>query len=272
MHRLGYAAAITLALLPACPSGATITGKVTTEALELTLERAAQRSGRSIEGTAAQRAALEQLERLSAKHGDEVLKVVEDSGIELLDAVSKYGDDVVSLASKATPQARRVLALNPAELVPLSRRVGVEALELEAKVPGQSVNAFRLFGDDGGKFIASKVETEDLPRLLKYGEMADSDATRRALLEAYEKEGKSLFERIPPKLVLATGLTAAMLYGVHEASDIARDNPGVLSGIVNHATTVAGAVGLVVILLLLWRFGLMPWQRKAGPTSKPSSK
>ncbi|MCX6599950.1 MAG: hypothetical protein NT025_00080 [bacterium] len=271
MSRSGTVLLLSLTLLIGAGAGASVVSKVTQEALEATVESAAKKSGRALDSDLARRAAVEQVEGLTKTYGDDVLKLVEDGGLEFVEAVPKYGDEMVKFASKATPQARRVLALNPEELVPLSRRVGVEALELEAKVPGQASNVFRLFGDDGGKYVAKNVPTEDLPRLIKYGEMADSDATRRALLEAYEKEGKSLFERIPPKLVLAGGLTAAMLYGVHEASDIARENPGFLSDIINHATSVGGIVLLVAIVLLFWRFGLMPWQRKSQ-NKNPSSK
>lgn len=261
MRRLGTVLLLSLALFNAAPVGANVIGKATKELLEATVERSAKTSGRMLEGAAARKSMVDQVEGLTRTYGDDVLKLVEDGGLEFLEAVPKYGDEMVKLAAKASPQARRQLALNPEELVPLSRRVGVEAIELEAKVPGQAKHVFELFGDDGGRYVAKSVPTEDLPRLIKYGEKADSDATRRALLEAYEKEGKSLFERIPPKLVLATGLTGAMLYGVHEASEIVRHSPGVLSDIVNHATSVAGAVVLVVILILLWRFGLTPWQR-----------
>lgn len=272
MRRLGIVFLTSMALLSTAHVGAAVVGKVTQEILEATVETAAKRSGRTLEGAAARKVVVGQVEGLTRTYGDDVLKIVEDSGLEFVEAVPKYGDEIVKLASKSSPQARRVLALNPQELVPLSRRVGVEAIELEAKVPGQAKHVFDLFGEDGGRYVAKSVQTEDLPRLIKYAEKADSDATRRALLEAYKKEGKSLFERIPPKLVLATGLTGAMLYGVHEASEIARDSPDVLGDIVNHATSVAGAVALVVILLLLWRFGLMPWhRRKARAASIESS-
>lgn len=272
MRRLGTVLLMTLALVNAPHVGATVVGKVTKEILEATVESAAKTSGRTLEGAAARKVVVEQVEGLARTYGDDVLKLVEDGGLEFVEAVPKYGDDIVKLASKASPQARRVLSLNPEELVPLSRRVGVEALELEAKVPGQAKHVYELFGEDGGRYVARSVQTEDIPRLIKYGERADSDATRRALLEAYEKEGKSLFERIPPRLVLAGGLTAAMIYGVHEAADIARENPGFLRDIVNHATSVGGAIVLVVALLLLWRFGLMPWHRKKAHSASSVSR
>jgi len=275
MSKLVVVMPAVFALFMAAVAGASVVSKATTEVLEATVESAAKRSGRTLTNEAARKVAVEQVEGLTRTYGDDVLKLVEDGGLEFVEAVPKYGDDMVKLASKASPQARRALALNPAELVPLSRRVGIEAIELEAKVPGQSGNAFRLFGDDGGRYVATKVETEDLPRLIKYGEMADSDATRRALLEAYEKEGKSLFERIPPKLVLAGGLTASMIYGTHRVTKTLdkalSERPEIVGKVLNHGLTVAGVVVGLIALLLLWRFGLMPWQRKPGTSATSSS-
>lgn len=258
---LGVAVLMLFGTFAAGPTAASVPATVAKEVIEATVDRAATRSGRSLEGAAARRAATEQVGRLAVDHGSDVLKVVEDSGLELLEALPRFGDELLQLAKGATPAARRALALNPDELVPLARRVGMDAIELEARVPGQAANVFRIFGDDGGKTVARTVRTEDLPRIIKYGEMADSSATRKLLLETYQKEGASLFRRIPPKLVLASGLTAAMLYGTHELTKAIRNQPDILRGIVNHATTVLGGVALLTVLLLLWRFGLMPWHR-----------
>jgi hypothetical protein len=266
---------LAFSVLPIASAEAAIAGKVAKELIEATVDRAARRSGRAIDGTAARKAAIEEVGRLAEAHGSDVLKVVEDSGLELLEAIPTYGDELVQIAAKVSPQARRALALNVSELLPLTRRVGVEAIELEAKAPGQASNVFRIFGDDAGKTVATTVRTEDLPRIIKYGEKSDSDATRQLLLEAYEKEGASLFERIPPGLVLATGLSASMLYGTHEVTaparaeaEALRENPDIIRDVMNHSTTVWGGIGLVVILILLWRFGLMPWQRSQRAARK----
>lgn len=162
--------------------------------------------------------------------------------------------------------------MNAPELLPLARRVGVDAAELEAKVPGQASHVFQLFGDDAGKAVAKTVRTDDLPRFIKYGEKADCEGTRKLLLETYQQEGPSLFERIPPKNILAGGLTAAMLLGTYEAAaedrakgDVLRNNPDIAREVMLHSTTVNGIVGGIVLLflifVLLWRFGLMPGQR-----------
>ena len=115
-------------------------------------------------------------------------------------------------AVEATPLARRALALRPREILPLVRELGTEAAELEAKSPGLARRVFASFGDDGARQIARQVPAEDLPRLLAYAEKADTPETRRVLLQAYEKEGPAFFERIPPKLVLASGLSVATIY------------------------------------------------------------
>ena len=261
--------AILLFPLVAIPGFASITGKLTREVLEQTVERTAKRSGRTLSEQGAKRAASESVERLAKTYGTDVLPVVEDGGLELLEAVPRYGDEVIKIAAKASPQARRAFAMNVPELLPLARRVGVESLELEAKAPGLSSRAFQVFGDDAGKAIAKTIPGEDVPRLLKYGELAEGPKTRQMLLGAYAKEGKSLFERVPPKIVLASGLSGAMLLGTYEVTAPDRalaksieDNPDMAKAILSQKVAWGALLTFLVVGILLWRFGLMPWHRK----------
>jgi histone H3/H4 len=248
---------------------ADIKGKITKELVEAAVSRAAKRSGRKLIDPAAHAVVRETAERIAKKYGDEALLTVQDAGLELLEAVPKFGDEVVEFAMKASPEGRFAFARNVPELLPLARRVGLDAIELEAKSPGLSLQVFKVFGDDAGKVIARRASPDDVPRLLKYAESADSPETRELLLEAYEREGKNLFERIPPRLVLASGLTASMLYGTHRAA-------GTLDGLAEKLKPgdlvpliVCGAIVLlVVIVLLLWRFGLMPWHRRSLSAAK----
>jgi len=240
------------------------------------LELAFRKSGREIADKSAREAMELTLERNAAKFGDKVLSAAGDGGLELIEATAKYGDDVMQFAVEASPGARRILALNAETLLPLARRVGPEALEVEAKAPGLASKIFASFGDDAGKIIANSVPGDDLPRLLTYAEKADSQATRELLLKAYKKEGKTLFERIPAKLVLATGLTAALLYGtVIVTTPIGHTidkNPEVVKEVLNHSINVFGIIIGLVVILLLWRFSLLPWHRKkkGTTTSTPS--
>lgn len=247
---------------------ASIAGTITKALLETTVHEAAKKSGKTL-SPAAKNAAMAEVRRLSEKHGDDVFRIVEDSGLELLEATPKYGDELLTIAAKASPQGRRALAMDVPGLLPLARRVGVDAIELEAKAPGQAAHVFQVFGDDAGKSIAQAVATEDLPRIIKYGEMADNKTTQKLLLNAYQKEGNGLFDRIPPKLVLAGGLSASMLYGTHEMTapkraqaDVLRANPDIVKDVMNRSTAIWAGVAMALIVALLWRFGLMPWHRR----------
>lgn len=256
------------------PATAGVTSKVTGEIIEETLDLAARRSGREISERTAKKAATETLERLTKTYGDDVLRIVREGGIELVEAVPKYGDEVIEVALKSSPAARRALAKNVPELLPLAKRVGAEAIELEAKSPGLATKVFKTFGDDAGLIVAKNIPTEDVPRFLLYAEKADSPATRDLLLKSYQKEGPSLFERIPAKLVLAGSLTGAMLYGTHELTEPARAMGDAIRKNDDVAVTAIqasirwGAICIfVVIVSLLWRFRLMPWH---GSRKKPA--
>lgn len=271
-------------LFLAAPVLGGVRGKITREIIQETVERAARRSGREVLDETAKRTARETLEGLVKTYGDDVLKVVDDTGIELLEAVPRYGNEVVELAITASPQARRAFVQNIPELLPIARRVGPEALELEGKSPGLAVRVFKVFGDDAGWAVARNVPAEDVPRLLKYAEKADSPTTKRLLLETYEKEEKALFERIPPGLVLASGLSASMLHGTHELTKPVRaigeaidGNADVANTAVRHFVAWGGVALIVIAILLFWRFGLMPWQRPrphvvAPPNVRPHEK
>ncbi len=252
---------------------------ITREVLESVLRESVERSGREALEEGARRSAIETLERLIGKYGDDALKIARDGGLELIEAVPKFGNEVFEIAVKASPEARRALARNLPELLPLAKRVGVEAIELEARTPGLALKTFSTFGDDGGKIIARSAPSEDVPRLLSYGEKADSKATRDLLIESYQKEGGSIFERIPPKLVLASGLSVSMLYGAHRGTepfqamgDAIRENDDLAKDALSKFGLIGGVIVLGLSALLLWRFGLMPWQRPKTIHDTPESK
>lgn len=243
------------------------------------LELASRKSGREIAEVSAREAAEQTLERSAAKFGNKALAAAGDGGLELIEATAKYGDDVMRVAVEASPAARRQFALDAEKLLPLARRVGPEALEVEAKAPGLAGKFFENFGDSAGKRCAKSVTADDIPRLVQYAERANSQATRNLLLKTYQKDGKTLFECIPPKLVLAGGLTASMIHVAHRVTApcvaIAKAigvDPQIAINICRHFVTISGCLIGLITLLLLWRFNLVPWCRpqKVKTTTVPS--
>lgn len=240
--------------------------KVAAEVLERVVEAAARTSGKPVIPLAAKKAAAKEVEALAAKHGPAVLQVVQDGGLELLEGAAKYGDEVMQMAGTATSPGRRALALDTATMLPLARKYGVEALEAEAKAPGQATRLFEVFGADEGRRLATEVGSSDLPRLIRYAEKSDDAVTRRMLVDAYRKEGSGLFARIPPRVILDTGLTAAMLVGTHRMTapfiaiaEVLRAHPVL-------AATVALLTSIFLGAMLLWRFRLMRWHRSTSPS------
>ncbi len=133
---------------------------------------------------------------------------------------------------------------------------------------------FTSFGDDGAQQIARQVPAEDLPRLLKYAEQADTPETRCLLLDAYKKEGSLIFQRIPPSLVLATGLSASMIYVTHRetapldaAADAILENPDVARDTANGFVLVFGIVAVLATISVLSACRLTPW-RARQPSSR----
>lgn len=243
-----------------------------------TVEIACKKSGREIVEHASREMAERAVEAGVAKYGPRAAQAVADGGMELVEASAKYGDDVMRVAVEATPAARRALALEPGRMLPLVRELGQEAVELEAKAPGLAQRVFTTFGDDGARQIARTVSADDVPRLLSYAERAESPAVRRALLEAYKKEGPAMFARITPKMVLAVGASGALIYGTHRTTSpfaaLARwmgdDSDGprdMLRGLL----WITGAVAVLATVFILGSFRLTPWHAAPAKQARRAS-
>jgi hypothetical protein len=189
--------------------------------------------------------------------------------------VGRGGREVAEKAAReSTEQAVEVVAkqaLDARNISTIAKELGPEALKLEAKAPGIAERVLNTFGAEGARTIATTVPAEDIPRLVAYADRADTPATRKALLEAYEKEGPSLFERIPPKLVLAGGLTTAAIYGTHRATapmaalgdQIERD-----PDLARRTLDWLGAIGGSAVLLVT--AGFMRWAGLFGRRPAPT--
>ena len=191
--------------------------KVGAKYLDNALEIASKVSWKTLT-PAGRKLALTQLRNTVVKHGDEAILAARKGGFELLAVAEKHGDDVWKFASRV-PSGARALAMRPRELLPLTRRIGTEVLELEAKSPGITRHVVKNFGDDGVRYFAKHVPTRDAARLVGYVEKADSPATRRMLLDHYKKGGTLFLEKLKWKQIMAGGLSAGAITAAYQISD-----------------------------------------------------
>jgi hypothetical protein len=240
------------------------------------VEMAARRSGRQLGESAARESVEHAIATAVTRHGPKAATTLADGGLELVEASARYGDDVMRIAVEASPAARRTLALDPGGLLPLVREFGPEALELEAKSPGLARRVYGGFGSEAARKIAREVPAEDVPRLVSYAEKADSPQTRRLLLDAYAKEGPGLFGRIPPKLVLAGGLTTSMIIGTHRATapfaavarQIASD-PALSRRALDWTAVIGGGLLALIVWTVLRACGLLGSRAVACRAASP---
>ncbi|MCX7698033.1 MAG: hypothetical protein N2114_01010 [Candidatus Goldbacteria bacterium] len=185
-------------------------------AVEEAVEIAAKVSGKGL-SPVTRKIAIEELEKWTVKYGDDALRATKHGGLELLDAASKYGDDVWHFSSKV-PQATRALAVRADELMPLTRRIGTEVLELESKKPGITEKIVEHFGDDGVKYLARNASPDDLTKLTGYAAKADSEATKALLYEKYKEGGTHFLEQLDYKKIMAGGLSIGIITAAYQLS------------------------------------------------------
>ena len=219
-------------ILVVCADGR---AKVASKAVEETLERAANRSGKVLSKTAEKKLGVELLE-FAGKYGDDVMPIVREGGLEVIEQGAKHGDEFWRLC-KQVPAASRAMALHADDLMPLAKRIGPEVLEIEARTPGMAARLVRKFGDDAVKTLAK--HPEDTTRLVGYAAKADSPETARLLYETYKKSSNpnAFLEQLNWKDIMAVGLSSAAIISAYQISDGIQEgfkNPETL----NHTITL----------------------------------
>jgi hypothetical protein len=208
------------------------------------LEMAAKVSGRSLPSET-RILALKQLDNAALKHGHQVLDAARTGGVELIEVAAKHGDDVWIFSAKV-PEAARLLATRTDELLPLTRRIGTEVLEIEAKNPGLAKTLATHFGDDAVRNLARKAPPEDIAKLAGLATKADSPATTALLFERYMEGGAEFLAKLPAKQILATGLVTAMVIGSYQVSD------GLQEGLKTTAQTSPEVFAKTTEKLIFW--------------------
>ena len=191
------------------------------------------------------RAALKRtVARAATRYGDDAFKAVRYGGVELIEAAAKHGDDVWEWSCRV-PRAARSLALHADDLVPLTRKMGLNVLRLEATSSGLTRQLAARYGDDMVRTFVRTVDPGDAGRVAGYMAKADTPTTRRLLLKRYDATNGRIVRWLDWKTAMAFGLTAAVVTSAHEVSDgiqeglktVAREQPEVLGGVVGNAVS-----------------------------------
>jgi hypothetical protein len=238
-----------------------------------------------IAGRAPTPGAVAALEAAYKVEGRAALDATKIAGIALPEAAAKYGPDVYRLAVRV-PEAASVIAYRAETILPLASRYGDDILRIEARMPGLAESAVKSFPEGTDISRLAKLPTNQAKAVISFSAHATEKQAPRALLDAVEKSGGSVLERINPSTVLAGGLSVAMIYGTHRATEpltaiakAIRLDPKIAVEVGNHIITIVGCLLGFVVLLLLWRFNLVPWRRKpkrttmletTGETKKPN--
>ena len=184
------------------------------------VEFAARKSGRVLTPAAA-RSLGEAVARAARRYGDTTLDAMKAGGVELAEAAARHGDDVWFYAARV-PAAAPALARRTGILLPLARRTGGAALELEVKAPGLAEPLLHAFGDRS-VHVLLQAEPDDLVRLAGGGRYANDPTARRALYQAYRERGRMVLERLDWKRVMAAGLSTSMVVAAYRMSGGAAD-------------------------------------------------
>lgn len=243
-----------IVILAAMVFSAVVQASPTSKVIQEALEQAAKVSGKTLT-PASKEAAEIAMRKAIASHGDDIMRIVRVGGLETLEQGAKHGDEFWRLCAHS-PRAARSLALHADDLLPLARRIGPEVAELEARVPGMTLQIAEHYGDDGIRAL-TKAPADDISMLVCGAQNADSPATRVLLLNTYKKskDGAMFLRKIDWKVVAATGLSASAIISAYKLSDgvetvIEQQGPAVTKNIANTMLYAAIALGIILLLLV----------------------
>jgi hypothetical protein len=176
---------------------------------------------------ASKQLAKEALEAAVKKYGDDAIRVANKGGFELVEIASKYGDDIFEYAVK-NPKAINALINNTDEVLTLTRRIGVEVLEIESSHPGLAIRIVNNFGDDAVRVLSNNSDKTNLTKLLGYAEKSKSTRVRSQLYEHYKKGGDRFLNQLDWKTITAIGLSSSMIISAYKISSGIEDGMGEL--------------------------------------------
>lgn len=172
------------------------------------------------------KAAMEALEQGYRLHGEAALSAARRGGGELLEAAGRHGDEVYRM-TREVPEAATALAVHSDTLVPLARQHGKPVLEIASRFPGLVDDAVRLFPAEGELTRLVKLPPDQMKEVIKLSHHAKEAGVPSRLLAGVERTAGKILRKIDPKLVLATGLSLAMLEAAEAGGEAVRKSPDV---------------------------------------------
>ena len=171
--------------------------------------------------------------RYSSIHGPEAItRLTTTGGTNFLRGLEKYKGEFIDLSMKLSDDGVRVLSRKCDHLMPLAKKFGPEIVELEAKAPGVHSLVIKHYGPESLELFARKIPSSDITHLLQLAERAKDKTAKDMIVKTYVREGRSFFEKIPPKLVIAVGVGGGLVFIAKGVGDGAKAvGEGVKDGI-----------------------------------------
>lgn len=202
------------------------------------------------------KAALEALEHGYRLHGEAALRAARRGGCELLEAAGRHGDEVYRMA-REVPEAAPELAVHADTLVPLARQYGRPVLEIASHAPGLADDAARLFPSQSDLSRLAKLPKDQAEAVIKLSHHAKEADVPSKLLKAVERTGGKVLRRIDPKMVLAAGLSLAMIEAASAGGEAVRNSPSEFfktgKEVMMPPTIGVAAALLIIGLAIAWR-------------------
>lgn len=231
---------------------AAVPTKAITETIEIVFKKA-QAAPPAIASKIAAEKALQEAVKRSV---DDVIKFVESGGLKALECGRKYGDNFWNLCRKY-PNANAQIANNADTLVPLSKQVGDEVIDIELKAPGLTTELVSIYGNTEVKTLA-RMGSDDLAKAYAFGKRYPKDAP--ALLKEVKANPNFLGKLSGTQLLgLGSGI-GALATGIGAGSAASQVGDGIQKGLTavakeSPAIFSVTTIGIIIgSLMTLWLF------------------
>jgi len=251
--------ALFLLIVSVLSVGSTAQASVRSEAVETVVEVIA----RSLDD-AGKVALRKSLKEASLKYGDDVLKVAERGGLDLVDAASRHGDEVWRLA-KLSPKAPKALAARAEEILSLSKRYGDDAVRVEIKAPQCGEILTTTLSKKSMSKVAEKASSQEIKRFTALA-VHRSPKEVEGVVKVWSESGSSRFLKyFTPGRIAAGGLASAIMITAWKAPESSLGFADtILKGFFGPAMMVCSWIIVLLVLIFLRRPLIWMLKKAAG--------